>query len=295
MTRCSVANACIRSALLQARIRRILRRPYRVARSGMSLAQLPYTIVRPRRIDVCCCGLSKSGTHSMAGIFADYRSAHHPDERYRLRLATAYLTGGVDVAAAERLLQRRDRFLRLEMESSSLAGILVEPLARAFPERRFVLTIRDVFSWSDSWFDHNLNEPADPSAPWSVLDRTRLRAEGARPTRHDAPLSERGFPPLECFFRLWADHNERVLWAVEPSRLLVVRTNEITERIPQIADWVGVPTDTLRSERSWLYQSRRKHHLLSRLDASYVRDTAERISSDLMNRYFPDVSWEPTT
>src|SRR5580765_6221795 len=81
------------------------------------LMRLPF--VPSRRFDICCCGLSKTGTHSMAGLFANYRSAHHPDADVRLRLTIGYLQGQLDAARAQRTLRRRDWLLRLELESSS--------------------------------------------------------------------------------------------------------------------------------------------------------------------------------
>jgi hypothetical protein len=227
----------------------------------------------------------------MSGIFGNYRSAHHPDEDIRLPLAMAYLQGKVDNADAQRILERRDRRCRLEMESSALSGILIEPLARACPTKRFILTIRDVYSWCDSWIDHNINSPADAGSPWTALDEIRLRAKEIEPTRLDAPLVARGFPSLSCFFRLWAEHNTRVLDAVETNRLLVVRTHEITEQIPEIAAWAGVRAETLRVDQSWLFAAPQKHDVLSMLDERYVRETADRFCSALMAVYFPDVSW----
>jgi Sulfotransferase domain len=132
---------------------------------------VPFTLASPRRFDLCCCGLSKTGTHSLAGLFESYRSAHHPDPRVRLRLAAQSLSHEIEDAAVQRVLRRRDRLLRLEMESSTLAGILIEPLSAACPRKKFILTIRDVYSWCDSWIDHNLNRPPTSSSPWAALDR----------------------------------------------------------------------------------------------------------------------------
>jgi hypothetical protein len=248
-------------------------------------------IVRPRRFDVCCCGLSKSGTHSMAGLFENYRSLHHPDGEVRLPLATAYLKGEVDDACARRILRRRDRRLWLEMESSALAGILIAPLAEACPRKKFILTMRDVFSWCDSWIDHNINQPAKPGSPWLVLDRARLRVDDFAATKFDAPLSERGFPPLACYFHLWAHHNSRVLETLCARRLLIVATSQIPARMPEIAQWAGVPVETLRAERNWIFVAPKKHRVLATLDPCYVRDTAERFCGALMRAHFPDVTW----
>lgn len=274
--------------MADARLERIALRTREVLKRGVLL---PLILARPRRLDLCCCGLSKTGTHSLAGLFESYRSTHHPDERVRLPLATAYLRGGVEEAAARRILRRRDRLLRLEMESSSLAGILIEPLSAACPSKKFILTIRDVYSWCDSWIDHNINQPPIDSSPWAALDRVRLRIDRFRPTKFDLPLTERGLPPLECYFGLWASHNARVLEVLPPTRLLVVETNQIVAKTPEIAAWAGVPPETMRTDRGWLFATPRKHQVLATLDRSYVQDTADRLCSRLMNQYFPEVAW----
>lgn len=220
----------------------------------------------------------------MSGIFENYRSQHHPDADLRLALAIAWLKGELDESKARRTLRRRDRALWLEMESSSLAGILIEPLAKACPHKKFILTVRDPFRWCDSWIDHNINRPPDEKSLWGTLDRMRLRAGAFEPTKFDAPLTARGFLPLPCYFQLWTGHNQRVLRAVEPERLILLETNEIAKRLPEIAAWAGIPADTLRSDRSWLFSAPQKHGVLAEMDPGYVRDTAEQHCGALMRR-----------
>ena len=255
-------------------------------RAGRGIAKAAWhRLVHGRRFDVCCCGLSKTGTHSMAGIFENYRSAHHPDADTRLRLAIGYLKGEVDAGVAERTLRSRDRRLYLEMESSSLAGILIEPLVNACPTKRFILTIRGLCAWCDSWIDHNINSPPEASSLFGTLDQIRLRVGDFPATRFDAPLTERGFPPLACYFQLWATHNTRVLQTVPPPRLLIVKTEQLSDRFTDIARWVGVPPETLRMDRGLLFTAPKKHRVLATLDASYVRDTAERFCTPLLEPY----------
>jgi Sulfotransferase domain len=177
------------------------------------------------------------------------------------------------------------------MESSSLAGILIEPLSAACPDKKFILTIRDVYTWCDSWIDHNVNDPPNSSSAWAALDRIRLRVDEVQPTRFDSPLTDRVLPPLACYFHLWADHNACVLEVVPPTRLLVVETSQILEKTGELAAWAGVPPETLRTERGWIFSTPKKHHVLATLDRSYVHDTADRICGPLMSRYFPEVSW----
>lgn len=198
------------------------------------------------------CAAAGSRRPARTPIFESYRSTHHPDAAIRLPLAAAYLNGELDDQAARRTLRHRDRVLWLEMESSSLAGILIEPLASACPTKTFILTIRDVYSWCDSWINHNLSRPPSHSAAFATLDQLRLRVADFEPTRFDAPLIARGCSPLACFFQLLADHNERVIETVPSSRLLIVPTSTISTRLPEIATWAGVPLETLRADRIWL-------------------------------------------
>src|SRR5207244_1489925 len=100
------------------------------------------------------------------------------------------------------------------------------------------------------------------------------------------PLVERGLPPLPCYFQLWASHNARVLQTVPEERLLIVKTEELIDRIPDIAQWVGLPPQTLRMDRAWLFAAPKKHGMLAKLDACYVRETAQRYCGTLMAQYF---------
>jgi hypothetical protein len=224
----------------------------------------------------------------MAGLFVNHRSEHHPDAHTRLELAMAYLKGEVNAASATEVLRRRDRLLGLEMESSTLAGTLIEPMVAACPEKKFILTMRDVYSWCDSWLDHNINDPPAPSSLFGQLDLIRLRVTDFAPTRYDAPLVERGFPSLACYFQLWTSHNTRVLEAVPSTRLLVVKTGEIRDRIPDIARWVGVAPGDAPSGSVLAVRGAEEARAAGVLDRSYVRETAERYCGDLMRRYFAD-------
>lgn len=197
------------------------------------------------------------------------------------------MKGEVDADEARAILRTRDRRMWLEMESSSLAGILIRPLLAACPDKKFILTMRDPFSWCDSWLDHNINSPPSDSSPWALLDNVRLRVEEIPASKYDAPLIALGLRPLAAYFRLWQSHNTEVLEAVPKERLLIVKTQEIIETIPKMAEWLGVPADSLKVDKAWLFAAPKKHRTLSRLDPVYVRETADAICGTLLRQYFP--------
>jgi hypothetical protein len=57
----------------------------------------------------------------------------------------------------------------------------------------------------------------------------------------------------------------------------VIETSQILAKTGELAAWAGVPRETLRTERGWLFSTATKHHMLATLDRSYVQDTANRV------------------
>jgi hypothetical protein len=111
------------------------------------------------------------------------------------------------------------------------------------------------------------------------------------PTKYDTPLIEQGLSPLACYFQLWKSHNQQVLDAVPNDRLLIVRTENIIEMIPKMAEWLGIRADTLKSDRGWIFAAPKKHRTLAKLDPAYVRETANTYCGPLMQQYFPDTTF----
>src|SRR4051794_31876170 len=88
---------------------------------------------RPRRFHAYCVGMAKSGTHSIAGLFAkNYRTAHEPEDGLLVDALLAASRKAVDAAGLARLLRARDRRLRLEMDSSALNYFFLDLLLDEF-------------------------------------------------------------------------------------------------------------------------------------------------------------------
>ncbi len=78
-------------------------------------------------------------------------------------------------------------------------------------------------------------------------------------------LEEHGLIPLDGWLRFWNEHNSSVLNLVPSDRLLIVRTPDIRQDIPRMADFLGVPVDTLDASRSHEHKAAKKFGLLSRI------------------------------
>lgn len=266
------------------RLKRQVRSRIRSALGDVRLLPL----VLPRRFHAYGCGAPKTGTHSINAIFGNYRTDHETDLRRTAKLAIAYMDGTKSDQEVERLLRRRDRQLWLEMDSSSINGDLIKPLVRISPKAKFILTIRDVYSWIDSDINQAINN--DPMAtPLGPLHLKRRQLDVFPYTSYDEPLEAWGLGSLASFLNAWSHHNRTVLQSVPEDRLMIVRTSEIGSQIPAIAAFVGVPEETLIGRSAQTFTTKKKHGVLAQMDSGYVRELAERHCGDLMRRFFPDV------
>jgi hypothetical protein len=241
-----------------------------------------------RRFHAYCVGAPKSGTHSIAKIFGgSYRAAHEAAYEPVIGMILAAADGSAGRDRLVEFIRSRDRSLGLEMEASHLLFYFLDILLAEFEEARFILTIRDCYSWLDSQINNQLAYiEADH---WKDFGEFKYRHEALRHPREERVLAEFGLYTLDGYLSAWASHNRRVLDAVPPHRLLVVRTREISRDLQKIADFVGVPADSLSAGGTHSFKARRKFGLLSRLDEQYLEGKVNQHCRALMDAYFPEV------
>jgi hypothetical protein len=244
------------------------------------------TTVTTRRFQAYCIGSAKSGTHSLAAIFAcGYASRHEAEHSRMIRAAIARADGSRKESALRCYLIRRDRRLCLEMDSSQLNGVFADLLADSFPQARFVLTIRDCYSFLDSVINHQLARPASDS--WKQF--RELRFGGFEHSAHARILAERGLYPLDGYLAYWARHNTRALEQVPPERLLVIRTHEIRQSIPRLAEFLDIPAETIDASQSHAYPAAGRFGIVAQIDRGFLDDRIEAHCGPLMRRFFPEI------
>jgi len=242
----------------------------------------------PRRFHAFCVGGPKTGTHSLAGVFSRYRAWHEPLTEHFMQIIVERANGDLSDPAARNQIRRLDRRMWLEFNSSWINYFLLELLLEEFPRARFVLTIRDCYSWLDSMFNELLGRPH------SVFQTRFYRwyIDSLSPGSHedgDRVLAERGLWPLDLWLRAWNNHNVRMLHLVPRDRLLIVSTPDIRRDIPRLADFLGIPPDTLDAGRSHEYTAHAKFGLLSQIDPNYLHACVAKQCGDLMKKFFPEI------
>lgn len=242
---------------------------------------------RPRQGRLYCAGAPRTGTHSLAAVFGrPIRSGHEPKLRAAMKELAAHANGERSFDQLRAFVRARDVRLRLDVDSSHVNAYLAAALVAEFDDARFVLTIRDCYSWLDSALNHTMN-----TGSWNEIDRRYLEfwfgTLSPEYSEHDVFLREHHLLSVDCYLSAWARHNEAVLSAVPAEQLLVVRTNEIADRLHEIADFAGIPRQHLAPHFSAQGQARTKHGLLERIDRAYLEERAAARCGELMRRYFP--------
>ena len=245
---------------------------------------------RVRRARVYSVGTGKSGTHSIASMFSKtVRAAHEPEAIPLMEQFAAWKTGRLNKAQFTEWLRARDRRLALEVDSSTLNRDILDILIAEFPNARFVLTIRDCYSWCNSQVNHNIRFRQEMHPLWMEMGKWRMPPQPFQHAPEEGVLTELGLRSLDFYFSYWSWHNTGVLEQVPPDRLLVVRTDEIGTRAYEIAEFAGLPRRVVRVDQSHGYRNPAKKQILQQIDSGFIQAKVERHCRPLMQRFFPEI------
>jgi len=219
-------------------------------------------------------GTGKTGTHSLAAIFErDHRAAHEAGAKDLMEIIFAVADGTASRQDIRDHLVERDVRLALEMDASLVNGEVVADLVALFPGSRYVLTVREPHAWLDSMANHSLAHETPPH--WVRWRELRFRAADLTHPAEEAAWRDRGLYTLDGYLGSWARHNRMVLEAVPADELLIVRTEDLADRLDELAAFCGVPADSLDHSRVHSFPAAGRFGALADLDPAYV---AERIA-----------------
>ena len=249
---------------------------------------------RNQRFKAYNVGMPKTGTTSIHIMFSDkYRSGYETESRFVVDKILAFAQGKINKNEFSQYIKRRDRRLGLEMDSSTLNYFLLDILPSEFEEAKFILPIRDCYSWLDSYINHNLARPylrQHWSKSWLVKwNKFRFKANQFEHAQEEKVLADNGLYTLDGYFSYWMEHNSQILAKVPAERLFVVKTKEINQNIPRIEDFLGITAGSLpRNVRGNV--GSQKFHILSQIDQDFLEAKANFHCKPLMDKYFPEIT-----
>jgi len=245
--------------------------------------------LKVRRTRLYCVGAAKSGTHSIYSMFSrNVRAGHEKEALQFIDTFFRWHEGRMTDQEFREWILARDREMALEVDSSWHLILILDFLAKEFPDARYVLTIRDCYSWLNSEFKRVLHTPSQQS------QRIKLRkfiynGGSASHAPEEQVLKEAGLFTVDNYLSRWVAHNEKVLATIPPERLLVVRTEQIRAHAYEIADFAGLPRYTVQLQRTHEYRNPVQREIIRELDARFLEQKVEQHCRPLMNRFFPEI------
>ena len=238
--------------------------------------------LRPRHFRLYSVGNAKTGTTTVPRMFELYRSSHECDAGRMASLAAGVLRGQLDPRSARvrRALRRRTLRYHLEVDAANFLTPFAGTLALLYPDAKFVLTIRDCFSWLDSRVEQFIR---NTSFRGGYADAQYRRFHEAF-APEEAVLRDAGLWPIAAYLRGWAAYNELVLASVPPDRLLVLRTEDLGDSASVLAQFVGGPATTVRTSHA--NRNVAPSGFLGKVPTPFIVDRAREHCATLMERYW---------
>ena len=243
-----------------------------------------------RRTRLYGLGVGKTGTHSLAEMFStDVRARHEPEAGNTIDKIIDRHYGRISDDEWIGWLRARDRRMALEVDSASLNLHLLAFLVPEFPDARFVLTIRDCYSWLNSAINHIVRVRERLPPHWLKWRAFQAGAAGYIYGPADEVLKTAGLPNLDNQLFQWRRYNEEAIAKVPAERLLVVRTDQITQRAFEIADFAGLPRRTVRLEGTHAFRNLVTRQPIREIDRIFLEAKVEEHCRPLMARFFPEI------
>jgi len=273
------------------RVIRLLKKPLMIGTHHLMFSISPVrTRLQPRKFQLFCLGLPRTGTASIAGLFqARYRARHEPEDIYTTEKIIDYIKGHINERQMISFIKKRDKCLWLEVESSHFLYFFIDILLNEFEDAKFILLIRDCYSWLNSYINHQLGRPLSiKSTFWKKL-RDIYFDNKFEYSEKEQILSEHGLYTIDGYLSRWKTYNEEILSLVPKGRLMIIRTFEIDRSIENIEKFLDIPINSLDRSKSHFNECLKKFDFLSKIDKKFLKKKFDFYCKDLMKTYYPEL------
>ena len=245
-----------------------------------------------RKHRVFALGAPKSGTTSIAGLFADRcRADHEPHRPRTVNAMYRHYAGELSDDGLRKSYQARDKQLLLDVESNCFLAYRPDLLLSTFPKSKYLITVREPKSWLDSIFDNNLNFPKERTRTMTLWHRVFFQSDKFAPTEQDKVLLDLGLYPLSAYLSYWSRTYSACLRALRKTRLLVVGTKQISSRKNEIGRFVGIDVSNVASGALHKNQTVEKHGILRHLCDEYLTESIDRHCRTVISEHGLDRLW----
>jgi hypothetical protein len=226
----------------------------------------------------------------MAAIFdKHFRAAHEPERDAMRELLRKEESGLITDEEKTRYLFTRDTRLFLEVEAAAFNRRNITQFAGLFPEAKFLVTVRDPYTYTDSVINHLLNHSVALEGDRRGLVGKVMGDEQFSHAPEENELEQLNLHTLDGYLTNYANSTADILRSTAPDRRLVVRTDRIRESVESIAEFLGISSDLLDVSESHAFKAKGKFGVLSRMDPEFVDAKVQEHCLEIMNDFFPEI------
>ncbi len=237
-------------------------------------------------IKAFCPGQAKSGTASRAALlWANYRAAHEPEREQILEMILRESRGDVSETAFRSYLLARDERLNLEYDIAWANQFIIGHLLTVFPDARFVVLVRDPYTWLQSICGHVASRDIPPDVR-AFLDWW-FRPDLYPHTRDDHGLQNIGAYSIAAYLNAWNRHVTVCRELIPPSRRLILKTHELGRSHQQLADFLQIPVDRLDISNGHINRGTWSDRIESLVDRRYLVGMVSAVCEENMAHHFP--------
>lgn len=235
---------------------------------------------------VFCAGLFRTGTTTMQEMFArSFSSDHEFQLQDQLSIFERRLLGTISDAEIRAFIHQRSAAKPLNMDSCGAHFTVVDFLVEEFPDAKFLLTLRDIYSWMNSCVGKLLG---DFTAGWGSRAGALMNCLDVLPDGRFLLTNQPNMKiRLEQMAKIWTGVNQRVIAAVPKERLLVVHTEELVARSGEIAAFCGIDPDLLDPIHA---NAGRNLNFLQCFDSQQIEELVQMHCRQLMEEHYPELT-----
>ncbi len=235
-------------------------------------------------------GIAKTGTNSIAAIFGQYRAGHEFMFQETVEQIAAWQEGLISLESFKAYVLYRDQQGGLEMDSATFNHHYLDILIQEFSEAKFIFTVLDCYSWLNSIVNMSLSS-GNSIPDWMLkygkffigyeVDRTTISSSQS--------ILDKLPTAIDKLLEYWEKSNQRILDLLPPERSLIVPTHKISESLEQIANLVGVSSQSMVEEAKHSNQAPPGYDWLQYIDQDLLEERCSFYCGSLMERLFPDL------
>ena len=264
----------------------------RLARQDVPEPAEPSYIHHPpaRQFQAYNVGLPKTGTSSIWALFGHYRSGNEFMERETVMQIVSWHDGTLSDTAFRAYLLQRDQEGGLEMDAASFNHLYLDLLVEMFPQAKFICTIREPYTWMNSYCKmllryRRLFATQNVAPPQWMTDYGRIlfgTFTWDAFTSLDALQSQLA-TLADGFVRHWGEAHRRIFALLPRDRSLVLRTHELSAQLDALAQFVGVPRQTLTAMHH-RNANPDQSNVLQELDLAFFQERCVLYASDVLQQ-----------